>query len=213
MIKKIIIGVIWTIGCIVLGVKLAEWKNLGPNKRPTDERSWLSIIYDDSKHQHVVLKSMEHDFDVHYVKNAKPNCFNPYFPAVYIVATGTYDRWLHIIRTTDCRLDQCYAAFIDTWPEGYPFYTWGQSFSDAPIITYGLMYKPWSSWVGHVYAVQVDEENKTIQCVGGISWGYQLPWWSLRPVMILPSALTENDWQTDWNVFETALPGYKNIKE
>src|SRR5437762_665912 len=102
MIKKIFIGMLWTVGCIILIIKLATWKNPGPNQRPIDEHAWLSIIYDDSRHEHVVLKSMEHEFDVHYIKNAKSTCFNPYFPAIHIVATGTYDRWLQVVRTTGC---------------------------------------------------------------------------------------------------------------
>jgi hypothetical protein len=114
---------------------------------------------------------------------------------------------LHIVKT-DSKLHD----FIDSWPEGYPFYTRGRIFYDNPFWSYGIFSKSISFWIGHAYAVCVNEKNKTVKCLGGISWGYRLPWWSLRPIMILPSALSEIDWQVDLKMLQEAFLGYVIIQ-
>ncbi|MCX5924536.1 MAG: hypothetical protein NTZ68_03880 [Candidatus Dependentiae bacterium] len=187
-----------------------NWRNPGPNyaAQRTDY-----YIYTDKKQQHVTITSMKHIFDVAYVKNAQPDCNGPYFPAIHIKAKSLHNAWLHVVQT-DCTAEPRWLHFIDAWPKGhehYPFYAIGKDFADNPQWNYSLFSKPLSFWIGHAYAVQIDHEKKTIECVGGISWGFRLPWWSLRPVMILPTALTEKDWHTDWKVFQQSLPEYKNI--
>ena len=204
--KKCIIGLIGIIGCIALGLKLTEWRSPEPNymSQRTDYG-----IFTDEKQVHVAITSMQHIFDVAYVKNTQPDCKGPYFPAIYITAQCPHNAWLHVV-TTDCTAEPRWLHFIDVGPKKYyPFYAVEADFADNPCWHYSLFSKPLSFWVGHAYAVQVDHEKKTITCVGGISWGFRLPWWSLRPVMILPSALIESDWQTDWKLFEATLPGYE----
>lgn len=91
------------------------------------------------------------------------------------------------------------------WGTASRFYSLDQDFFANSATSYGLFDKRISPWIGHAYALQVNDINKTIECIGGISWGFKLPWWSLRPIMILPSALTEQDWETDWLTIEKAL--------
>lgn len=199
------------VGIIFLGVLIAiafDWKN----PRPIDRSQRTDYyIFTDKKQQKVVISSMRYDFDVAYVKNAQSDCAGPYFPAIHIKTQASHNAWLHLVRT-DCTAEPRWLCFIDACREQYPFYSVRQDFSDNPLWYYSLFSKPLSFWIGHAYAVQVDHQNKTIECVGGISWGFRLAWWSLRPVMILPLALTQNDWCVDWKIFQEALPGYKNIE-
>ena len=112
--------------------------------------------------------------------------------------------------------------FIDatnTWPENdnenakdYPFYTLEQDFFDSPHWVYSLFSKPLSFWKGHVYAVKVDHQHKTIQCVGGIEWGFRLSFFHLRPQMITPVVLTSEDWKKDWSFVKTTLKDYESIE-
>ena len=68
-----------------------------------------------------------------------------------------------------------------------------QEFYDAPLWRYSLFSKPLSYWKGNALAVEVDHENKTIKPVGGISWGFNLSSFQIRPICITPSALNEDD--------------------
>lgn len=177
------------------------------------EKAWHGQIDDNPERIHVVLNSMMHDFDIHYVKNMPLKSHNPYFPGIHIVGNESCNAWLHVVRT-DAKLLPEWRQFIDSWPkchECYPFYTKSKHFLDAPLWRYHIFFKPLTWWVGHAYALHFDEDQKTITCLGGISWGYRLGWLWFKPTMILPTALTEQDWQTDWKVFEKELLGYKNI--
>jgi hypothetical protein len=170
------------------------------------------MIHANSKCVHKNIISMGHRFDTYFIKNIQPGdsyAFAPYFPAIHIAADDSCTAWLQVV-TTD---NPDYLHFIDSWREGYPFYTRDKNFYDAPSWNYRFFNKTLSFWHAHAYAVRLDEQNKTIQCLGGISWGYKLPWWNLRPVMILPSTLTKNDWVTDWEVFQKALPDYQDITD
>lgn len=209
MIKKVFVGLLC---CIVLYVILAHWRNPGPYVflQPKNEEAWHHFIHDDSSCKHQKIQSMGNQFDVFYIEIVDSKKANPHFPAISIEACNECSAWLHIVKT-DCKQNSKWHHFIDTWSEGYPFYTRGKVFYDNPFWKYGLFSKELSFWVGHAYAILIDEEHKTIKCLGGISWGYRLPWWSLRPIMILPLPLNQVDWQADWEFFETVFLDYKNM--
>jgi len=211
---KQFMAIIIIVACAMLTKMAFGWRNPGPyyDVRPQTDLALYHMICGDPNHKEIALASMDHSFKVYFVKNMKPNSYNPYFPAIYIQAHDECNGWLQVINTD--RPD-CYGRFIDTTPkdqEPYPFYNRNKDFTDNPIWSYGLLFKPVSYWIGHAYAVHVDEEQKTITCLGGVSWGYRFVWWWLRPIMILPVALDKKDWQTDWKTFQIELPGYKNIE-
>lgn len=39
---------------------------------------------------------------------------------------------------------------------------------------YSLFHNPLSTWTAHAYAIQIDDKNKRIICIGGIEWGFQV---------------------------------------
>ncbi len=188
-----------------------NWKSPGANKNST--RTTFSCIYDE-KHHTCDIASMGNDFVVNYIEHADTDCVNPSFPAIHITTKSKHTAWLHVVRTDTAV--STWQEFIDTVdqtqdPFLYPFYTREQDFYDAPCWTYTIFQKPLSFWRAHAYAVQIDCEAKTIECVGGISWGFELLEWLILPKCTVPSALTKQDWEKDWDVFKTALPEYKNL--
>ncbi|MBP6892564.1 hypothetical protein KBB68_03215 [Candidatus Babeliales bacterium] len=205
--KKLNIWFVFTL-LIVFGILI--WKNPGSNY---DTSRIDYCIGADKKQQHVTIISMQHFFDIAYVKNAQSDYPSPYFPAIHIKAKSVHNAWLHVVQT-DCIAESKWLHFIDACPQGhkyYPFYAVDTDFVDNPCWSYSVFSKPLSFWIGHAYAVQVDHKKKTIECVGGISWGFKLSWWNLNPIMILPFALTQSMWQQDWKFFQKALPEYENI--
>ena len=236
--KKIIFIALLLIGCGFLTKRAGDWVN--PFGEVFDQNY---CIYADKNQQQVTLTSMGHNFDVHYVQNAKADCIASYFPAIHIATECPHNRWLYsayynnrkirlLIRTNakimqklysegskgtddhekdDLVMKQLEEEFSSpdlSWGKALKFYSLDQDFFANDGDFYTIFDKKISPWMGHAYAVQVDDKQKTVQCVGGISWGFRLPWWSLRPVMILPAALTQEDWQTDLPVFQGSLKEY-----
>lgn len=74
---------------------------------------------------------------------------------------------------------------------------------------YGLFIKPLHLWQANAYAVQLNKEEKTIKCLGGIRWGYKLSSFRLRPKTLIPQPLSSEDWHSDWAILKTTLPGYQ----
>lgn len=151
-------------------------------------------------------------FFVNLVKNCEVRAINPYFPAIGIKIRPECNAWLHIART-DCQ-DPKLRTFIDApAPDSkystYPFYSKLSYFCDAPLWTYGLLWKPLSFWKGHAFALQVDDVSKTIKCLGGVQWGFQLHWTKLRPVAIIPKLLDETVWLRDFEFFQKELADYR----
>jgi hypothetical protein len=150
------------------------------------------------------LISMETPFDISYVKYSSWK----HFPGVHFQVNHDLKSvcWLQVVRTDskDIKLQE----FVDACDELFPIYKHGANFYDIPIWNYGFFSKPLSFWRAHSYAVVLDHNQKTIQCLGGISWGFELSFWRLWPCMILPKSLDELDWIQDWNVFKKALPEY-----
>lgn len=151
-------------------------------------------------------------FFVNLVKNCEVRAINPYFPAIGIKIRPECNAWLHIVYT-DCK-EPKYRTFIDAPASGgqystYPFYSKSSYFSDAPLWTYWLFSKPLSFWKGQVFALQVDLQNKTVKCLGGVQWGFQLHWTKLCPVAIIPKLLTDQAWLDACALLCEQLPNYK----
>ena len=152
------------------------------------------------------IYSMNSVFYVNYVESANKDASNPYFPAIHIQTDVFHSGWLQVVRTnTELK------CFIDTYPEGYPFYTLDQDFYDAPLWTYVLLWHKSMLWEGHAYAVKVDDKEKTIMCFGGIGWGFGLKWYALYPEMIKPFSLGNDEWKKDWEVLKDGFKNYKII--
>src|SRR5438874_498078 len=77
------------------------------------------------------------------------------------------------------------------------FYSSKQELFFCDYANYGIFWGRNENVQKHAYAVQVNLDKKTIRCLGGISWGFKIPWWSLRPAMILPATLSKQDWEND----------------
>lgn len=152
-------------------------------------------------------------FDVSLVENSKPNCLNPHFPCIHIQASESHNAWIHIVYT-DAKAPE-WRVFIDAannkdiQGSPYPFYTYEHDFYDAPLWTYSLFTKPLRFWKGHAFAVEVDHQKKSIKCLGGIEWGFELSHFRLRPKAIYPQLLNKQDWENVWQLFQEKLPGYQ----
>jgi hypothetical protein len=135
----------------------------------------------------------------------------PYFPSIHIKAIKLHNAWIHIVYT-DAQTQKLRtfidAANIDSSSSTYPFYTYEQDFYDAPLWTYSFFNKPLRFWKGHVFAVKVDHQKKSIHCMGGIAWGFELSYFRLYPKAILPQLLNKDDWDKAWQILEEKLPGY-----
>lgn len=144
--------------------------------------------------------SMGNNFSINYIEQAPIDGVNPHFPIITIKSGKKISGWLQIVYTDTKELK--YKKFIDSWPEGHPFYTHDILFKDAPCWNYSLINKPLSFWKAHTYAIEYDEMTNTITCLGGIKWGFQFNYFfSLWPTMILPEALNSSDWHIDQQCF------------
>ena len=192
----------------LVGKALYDWKSSDVNY--ACKRDLYHCIYD-SKHCRGTAVSMDSEFVFNYVENADSDCINPIFPAIHITTKAEHTAWLHLVSTDN--IMPALQKFIDSTDQKqidtiYPFYTLNQDFYDAPLWRYTLFKRPLSFWKGHAYAVRVDHQEKTICCMGGIEWGYELLYWRIFPKAIMPRALTVQDWEKDWVLFSEALPEY-----
>lgn len=210
-----------------LGYKLSTWRSA--SFIPENSANFRECIYKDPLHKEVKISSCGSDFTVNYVENtslAVSPCFNPTFPSIHIAADDRCNAFLQIIYA-DCRsmeewqfiaIQEHLCCRIDTSnkdndPYGvYPFYTKCNQLYDSPHWEYAFFSRPLSFWRAHAYAVVVDYNNKKISCLGGISWGYRLPWYSCTPKMILPASLSMDDWKDDWKLFSTVLPDFRGTE-
>lgn len=159
----------------------------------------------------LVLKSIYQDISLDYIENSPLNCKNPYFPSIHIIAKDSHSGWIQIVHTDS----KDYGSFLDTIPSIFPFYTREQNFYDAPMWNYSLFHKPLSTWTAHAYAVQIDDKNKRIICIGGIEWGFKLNYFNVYPQMIKPTTLSLENWNKDGeSLIKTGFHGYQNaLKE
>jgi len=187
----------------------------------------LLNVNDKNNRKFTVLQSMGHEFYIYYGAYSR----GVDLPDIDIKTDTRGVRWLYLMQQeggrphiipnvkihnmifeiSDLPEYQNDSIFMDKLYADRLFYSLQEDFLDNipdPLI-HGR-----HSCVGHAYAVQVSNANKTIECVGGVSWGFRWPWWwSLQPVMIRPAALTSTDWQTDWLIFEKALREYKDVSK
>ncbi len=201
--KFIISGI--AVSLVAIGVCAYRWKS--PEVNWKGEQNLYQYLQQ-NPYKSETINSIKNTFQVDYVPNASTNCINPHFPVIRITTKEKHNAWIQIVHTDTQAVK--WQKFVDTTADTktFPFYSCDQDFYDAPLWTYTLFNKPVSFWKGHAYAIQVDHENKTIQCLGGIEWGFTLSTFKLRPSCITPRALHHEEWKADWNFFQKSLPGY-----
>jgi hypothetical protein len=206
--SKVILTII-LLGVLSLGFYAYNWQSPDVNQSAADNLH--QCIYKSDDKRNLKVRSLNNEFDITYVENSGYDCFNPNFPAIHITSKAKHNAWLHVVYTdrNDIKDNQIFVD-PDKAPNIYPFYNLGQEFYDAPLWRYSLLSKPLSYWKGHAWAVEVDHENKTIKPIGGISWGFNLLHFKIRPTWITPSTLNQDDWLNDWQIFKTKLSGFKN---
>ncbi len=191
--------------------KVLKWRS--PEANMVGERDiHKSIQQDENKLNFVLTNEQGTQFCIDLVKNCKPDSINPHFPAIYIKTNPECNAWAHIVYT-DAK-DQKLRTFIDALEpsaqySNYPFYARSNDFADAPLWTYGLFSKPLSFWKGHAFALLVDDLNKTVKCLGGVEWGFELHYTNLRPVAIIPRLLDENAWTKACQLLKKELADYE----
>lgn len=213
--KKVTKNVTAVISLGAIGVLLFQflsWKS--PQVNFSARSDIHSCIHEDeSKLKFNFQVTKDTGFEVLLVRNSKPNCVNPYFPAIHVKTAASHNAWLHIVYT-DSKAPE-WQIFIDstvTKPSPYPFYTFEADFYDAPLWTYYLFYKPISFWKWHAFAVEVNHNNKTIKILGGIEWGFELRFMKLYPIAIEPRLLDEKAWKQAWKLVKGSLPDYQFLE-
>lgn len=175
----------------------------------TDSTQLYNYIKNHPQGKYQTMQSMHHTFNVSFIENMPLESLNPYFPAIHIINSDCH-AWLHLVRT-DAKFQKEYQYFIDASQKLYPLYSAGTIFFDQPHWGYTFFTKPLSFWIGHAWAIQINDKDKTIKCIGGISWGYKLPQFSFKTSMILPKPLTKQDWEKDWEeMYKATFKDYKD---
>jgi hypothetical protein len=208
-IYKIVIALLVGTGLAFLG--LYQWRS-HPGNSFESARSMKECIYEDKNTRKSIVHSEENIFEVNFVEHSAESCVNPFFPIINVkIRDNIQDAWIHIISTDST--EQRWRKFIDNDPNfaPLPFYNFEEEFFDAPLWTYTIFNKPLSFWKANLYAVQLDKQNKTIKFLGGISWGFTLGNYSLKPKMTTPSSLSIKEWSEDWQVFGKYLIEYKQL--
>lgn len=201
---KLMLATFITFICFLI-IWLATWQS--PDINHSGETNIHTCIHSDDRKLHFKLDAGGgNNFDVYLVENSKPNCLNPYFPSIHIQASQPHNAWIHIVYT-DSKAPE-WRTFIDAVKIAYPFYTYEQDFYDAPLWTYSLFNKPLRFWKGHAFAIKVDHQKKSIDCIGGIEWGFELSYFRLRPKATAPRLLNKEHWAKAWQILQEKLPGY-----
>lgn len=153
----------------------------------------------------VSIKSMGNVFGIDFIENS----IQTGFPSIHIAACDMCNAWVQLVKTDSPFFDL--QQFVDTCKDIAPFYTtkeFYEDFYDAPLWNITPTYRPLNYWIGHVYAVNVDFEAKTVTCLGGISWGFRIPEYKHTPTMIRPEGLTQQEWISDKQFFAKYLSDY-----
>jgi hypothetical protein len=194
-----------TILFFMLIILAITWKS--PSINTSAKVNIHTCIHNDNKKLYFKLNAQQGVyFYIHLAENSKADCINPYFPSIHIQTNKKPNAWLHIVYI-DSR-EQQWRIFIDSQLSTHPFYTYERDFYDAPIWTYTLFKKPLTFWKGHAFALEIDDINKTINCIGGIEWGFELLWFKLTPKAIPPKMLDNKAWKQAWQIIKAKLPGY-----
>ena len=195
---------------LIVLLLVSTWESSYINYESTSDLNFQ--IHSGYNRQNFNIKSWASaNFEVFLVPNATKKALNPYFPQIHIRVDKPHNAWIQVVHTDS--KDPRYKVFVDTAEETKlaPFYTLDKDFYDSPLWSYTFFKKPITFWHGHAYAVNVDHEKKTIECLGGIKWGFELKYTKLRPVALLSQSLSQSDWNKDSVVFAKKLPGYKFI--
>ncbi|WP_070963919.1 hypothetical protein [Vibrio sonorensis] len=149
---------------------------------------------------------LEHheSFDIRFAAHGNRECYAPYFPAIEVTSSKV-THWLHLVETSgDVQLSGKHASFGDSeknWvfvdvgsqlkrDQSDPFYSVGTRFRDNPSWTAAPHLS--LNWQGKVFGLAKVED--TFYLVGGVSWGFVLPSWSLKPYALYPRALDKSEW-------------------
>ncbi len=95
-----------------------------------------------------------------------------------------------------------------------PFYATYSDFFDAPLWTYSPNHYPLHYWQGHVYALYINRNDKTLHFTGGVNWGFKLSIPNIKPIALTPSNITIKQYKKDWSKFIQHFPqfsGYKTL--
>lgn len=160
-----------------------------------------------SPHRVISLKSLGSDFSVRLIENASLDCANPNFPIIEITSGPDVNAWLQIVRTDSKNKKE--KVFVDSCDEIFPFYTLQEKFIDAPHWGSSFFKKYLSKWVGHAYAINLDKTKKELKVIGGVEWGFRLPYFSFGPKALQPRGLSIDSWNIDKVEFKKHLLDYK----
>lgn len=149
-------------------------------------------------------------FKIKQINNAPKDSINPYFPIILIEPNVKVYGWIHIVYTDDINHLSQWKILVDYNPKwtNYPFYSNLDYFYDAPLWHYSLFNKPLSVWKGHAFAINIDHQKKSINCLGGVEWGFELSYFRLRPKTTTPRLLDEQSWEKAWKILQEKLPQY-----
>ena len=200
---KILYSILLLLALIIIK-KIVGWTS--PDVNNSNVECLKECLYENSKLQKVIITSIKQKFEIDFVENSDKHCFNPFFPLIHIKIDTSPIAWIQIVRTDSS--EEHLKLFVDTTPQFAPFYNFNDTFYDAPLWIYSLFNKPLTFWKSHTYAVKVNHTTKTITCIGGIKWGFELKFYRLRPKMILPSSLSHEDWNKDLVILKSYLPTY-----
>lgn len=232
--KKLIKFIVMAGSIIILLYRLTQilaWHTPFNDNRFNDAQH---CIFENKNHEKITLNSMGHDFEVTYVKNASQECICPHFPALHITTQAVHNKWIFVdpqskslfipnirlivellgdnpeidVEPSDPILRKKLLKDIE-YQGHFIFKSSEKDIFSNHAEGYTLFTKNSINWTGHAWALQVDLDKKTIRCVGGVSWGFKVSWYNLWPTMILPQALTEQDWQNDW----AQLSKHRHVKQ
>lgn len=209
---KLILAV-FIIPLCIIAIYLTTWKSPGNNDKGELYLHPENINF--NKHTPDLELALHSSsgvmFKIKQINNSSKESINPYFPVIVIEPNLKIDGWIHVVYTDASHPEnlkwKTFADYDPKWTE-YPFYSYAQYFYDAPLWTYSLFSKPLSFWKGHAFAVQVDHQKKSIHCLGGVEWGFELSQFKLRPKAINPKTLNNLDWDKAWQLLQEKLPGY-----
>lgn len=209
---KLIFAILITLVCFLI-IWLGTWKSPGNNYQGGLYLHPENINFSKYKPDLELELSPSSGviFKIKQINNSPKQSINPHFPVILIEPNVKVDGWIHIVYTDATHPDNLkWKTFVDYDPKwtDYPFYSNLQYFYDAPLWTYSLFNKPLHFWKGHAFAAKVDHQNKSIHCIGGIEWGFELSDFRLRPKTTAPRLLNKERWEKAWQILQEKLPGY-----
>jgi hypothetical protein len=156
-------------------------------------RANVTSIHDciyNREHKNTNIISMGNTFNINYVESTTTDCPDPYFPAIHIKTKAEHNAWFYVRHT---EVSKKHNNTYEVEKTNDAFFSFEQDYYDTPY-WYHIASEV-DLWQNNVYAINMNHINKTIRCVGGISWGFipkkkllLIP--SVDPKMTSPSSLT-----------------------